>query len=297
MRFYAAGGVLWRPGPTDAEFLLVHRPKYDDWSLPKGKLEPGERPVRAAVREVQEETGLSPVLGRRLGIQEYALGEDRKTVDYWAMTPGPGAFSASAEVDSVEWLPLSAALARLSYERDREFVASFAAAPAPTATVVLVRHAKAGSRSKWSGEDALRPLDAVGRKQADGLRHTLRWFGPSAVYSAEPVRCVETVAPLAADLGLPVRPDPALSEDRYAEDPSAALKAVLTAAAAGGTTVLCSQGGVIPHVLAALAAESGVQIGRKSGTKIPARKAGTWSLTFAGATLQAADYYPDLPTA
>ena len=296
-RIEAAGGLLWRPGPAGPEFCLVHRPRYDDWSLPKGKLEPGERPLRAAVREVLEETGVAAVVGRRLTTQEYTLGPDRKVVDYWSMTPGVAAFRPSDEVDSLDWQPLPRALELLSYQRDREFVAGFAAEAVPTAVVLLVRHAKAGSRSKWSGADELRPLDSVGQRQADGLRHTLRWFAPERVSSAEPLRCVQTVAPLAADLGLPVQPEPGLSEEAYEQDPETAPKVLAAAAAAGGRTVLCSQGGVIPGVLRRLAAEHGVRIGRKSGSKIPARKASVWTLSFVDSRLVAADYYPDLATA
>ena len=298
VKILAAGGLLWRPGPAgQAEVCLVHRPKYDDWSLPKGKLEDGEHPLAAAVREVREETGVRAVVGRRLQTQEYTLGEDRKVVEYWSMTPAGGDFDATAEVDSLLWLPVPAAAGRLSYPRDRDFVRAFAALPAVTATVLLVRHAKAGSRAKWHGEDVLRPLDDTGRRQADGLRRTLRWFGPTAVHTAEPLRCVQTVAPLAADLGLPVEPEPALSEEAYEKDPEGGVYRVRAAAAAGGVTVLCSQGGVIPDLLGRLAAEDGVRPGRGSGSKIPARKSGAWALSFAGETLVAADYYPDLATA
>ena len=296
-RILAGGGVLWRPGPAGREFCLVHRPKYDDWTLPKGKLEPGEHPLRAAVREVWEETGVHAVVGRRLPTQEYALGEDRKIVDYWSMTPADGTFTASSEVDSLHWDAAAGAAERLSYERDREFLAAVAAEPVATAVVVLVRHAKAGSRSKWHGADALRPLDATGRRQADGLRETLRWFGPTAVRSADPLRCRDTVAPLAADLGLPVEVEAALSEETYGEDPAGGLDRVQAAAAAGGVTVLCSQGGVIPDLLASLSALHGVRLGRRSGSKIPARKSSAWTLSFVDGRLQAADYYPDLGTA
>ena len=168
-RIRAGGGLLWRPAGAGPEFCLVHRPRYDDWSLPKGKLDPGEHPLRAAVREVREETGVRAVVGRRLARQEYRLGEDRKTVHYWSMTPADGAFEASDEVDSLCWLPADAAAERLTYARDRQFLLSFAAGPAPTAVVLLVRHAKAGSRAKWKGEDAERPLDGTGQAQAEGL--------------------------------------------------------------------------------------------------------------------------------
>jgi 8-oxo-(d)GTP phosphatase len=296
-RILAGGGVLWRPVATGREICLVHRPRYDDWSLPKGKLHSGEHPLRAAVREVHEETGVHTVVGPRLATQEYRLGPDRKVVDYWSMTPADGTFVASDEVDSLRWVSFAEAAATLSYGRDREFVAAFAAAPVPTAMVLLVRHGKAGSRSSWKGEDALRPLDATGRQQAEGLRTALRWFGPEAVRAADLVRCEQTVAPLAADLGLTVGSEPALSEELYGKDPASGLDRVLAAAAAGGVTVLASQGGVIPDLVGTLAALHGVRPGRRSGSKIPARKSGVWALSFLDTRLLSADYYPDLATA
>jgi 8-oxo-dGTP pyrophosphatase MutT (NUDIX family)/phosphohistidine phosphatase SixA len=293
----AAGGVLWRPVPAGPEICLVHRPRYDDWSLPKGKLNAREHPLRAGVREVQEETGVRPVVGRRLGTQHYTLGEDSKSVEYWSMTPADGAFVASNEVDSLRWVSPAVAASVLSYDRDRELVAAFAAAPVPTAMVLLVRHAKAGSRSSWQGEDRLRPLDSTGRRQAQGLRRSLRWFGPTAVRSADPLRCVQTVAPLAEDLGLAVGREPALSEEVYEKDPAGGLDRVLAAAAAGGVTVLISQGGVIPDLLGTLAARHDVTLGQPAGGKIPARKSSVWALSFLDSRLLAADYYPDLAAA
>ena len=296
-RILAAGGVLWRPVATGIEVCLVHRPRYDDWSLPKGKLHAGELPLAAAVREVTEETGVRPVVGRRLPTQRYELGPDRKYVDYWAMTPADGTFVATDEVDSLRWVTPALAATTLTYDRDRNLVATFAAEPVPTAVVLLVRHAKAGSRSRWKGEDAQRPLDAAGRAQADGLRQALRWFGPTAVRSVDLVRCTQTVAAQAEDLGLPVGTDPALSEEAYGKDPAAALERVQAAAAAGGVTVLCSQGGVIPGLLDTLAERDGIVLGRRAGSKIPARKASTWALSFVDTRLVAADYHPDLALA
>jgi 8-oxo-dGTP diphosphatase len=296
-RILAAGGVLWRPVATAIEVCLVHRPRYDDWSLPKGKLHPGELPLAGAVREVIEETGVRPIVGRRLPTQHYELGPDRKYVDYWAMTPANGTFVATDEVDSLRWVTPKLAGSTLTYDRDRNLVATFVAQPVPTAMVLLVRHAKAGSRSRWKGEDAQRPLDATGRAQAEGLRHSLPWFDPTAIRSADPVRCVQTVAGLAEDLGLPVGIDPALSEEAYAKDPAVGLERVLAAAAAGGVTVLCSQGGVIPDVVGTLAERDRVALGRRAGSRIPARKASTWALSFVDTRLVAADYHPDLARA
>jgi len=288
----AAGGVLWRSGPDGLEVGLVHRPRYDDWSMPKGKLEGGEHPLYAACREVVEETGVRPTVGRRLPQQEYRLGRDRKTVQYWAMAALDGAdFVASDEVDVLYWARPADAAHRLSYPADRDLLHSFLAVPPPTATLLLVRHAKAGSRSRWRGEDRLRPLDPAGQVQAETLRGALRWFRPERVLSADPERCVQTVRPLAEDLGVSVEVDPAISESAYEKDPAAVLQRVLEVAGAGGRTVVCTQGTVIPGVVGTLGIEHGVAV---PAGKVPARKASVWALSFVDDRLVAADYYPDL---
>lgn len=116
----AAGGVVWRRSPSgDVEVLLVHRPRYDDWTVPKGKLDRGEDHAAAALREVEEETGLRCQLGPELGFTSYRDRRDRpKQVRYWAMAPTGGRFTPTAEVDEVRWLPLARARAVLTYERD-----------------------------------------------------------------------------------------------------------------------------------------------------------------------------------
>jgi 8-oxo-dGTP diphosphatase len=120
----AAGGVVFRAGTGGAlEVLLVHRPKYDDWSLPKGKLEPGETHEEAALREVEEETGLACELGRELPSTSYRDGKDRpKVVRYWAMRPLGGAFAPHAEVDEVRWATREEAARLLSHAHDRGVV-------------------------------------------------------------------------------------------------------------------------------------------------------------------------------
>jgi 8-oxo-(d)GTP phosphatase len=119
----AAGGALWRPADGGGiETALVHRPKYDDWSLPKGKPDGGEHPLETAVREVAEETGLEVVVGRRSVRTEYEVPEGPKRVDYWLMRVVGGAFERNAEVDELRWLPVGDAPGVLTYEFDRELV-------------------------------------------------------------------------------------------------------------------------------------------------------------------------------
>ena len=120
----AAGGAVWRRSASGGlEVLLVHRPRYDDWTVPKGKLDPGEGHAAAAVREVEEETGLRCTLGPELVSTEYVDRKGRpKQVRYWAMTPAGGEFTATDEVDEVRWVPVEAAGSTLTYARDGDVI-------------------------------------------------------------------------------------------------------------------------------------------------------------------------------
>lgn len=120
----AAGCVLWRRSPVDGrlEVCLVHRPKYDDWSHPKGKLKRGEEPLAAALREVEEETGYRATVGAELSTLRYMVGGRPKEVRYWAAEAGPGTFVPTTEVDRIVWLRPDAARRRLTQVRDRELV-------------------------------------------------------------------------------------------------------------------------------------------------------------------------------
>jgi 8-oxo-dGTP diphosphatase len=298
----AAGAVLWRPsggerdGAEGIEVALVHRPRYDDWSLPKGKVEAGEHLAQTAAREVAEETGHLARLGRPLGTTEYRVPAGRKTVRYWEATPVGEQVHAPAagEVDEVRWLPLRAALAHLSYAHERAPIRRLVARPFATATLLLVRHAKAGSRREWKGDDDQRPLDSAGRAQADRLEALLLVWGPRRVLSADRVRCVQTVEPLARAVGTTVESEPRFSEEGHAEDPDKALALVreLARQSAGAATVLCSQGGAIPAMVAALARTDGVALPSRGPDKVPARKGSTWVLSFAGDRLVDAEYLP-----
>ncbi len=125
----AAGALLWRDGPTGTEIAMVHRPKYDDWSLPKGKLDAGETEFEAAVREVAEETGYVADPGPGLGEVRYQVQAQRgpadKVVVYWAMYAREGAFTPTAEIDDLRWVSPDEASTSLTYARDREVVERF----------------------------------------------------------------------------------------------------------------------------------------------------------------------------
>jgi 8-oxo-(d)GTP phosphatase len=293
----AAGGALWRPADGGGiETALVHRPKYDDWSLPKGKPDEGEHPLETAVREVAEETGLEVVVGRRSVRTEYEVPEGPKWVDYWLMRVVGGAFERNDEVDELRWLPVEEACALVSHAHDRAVLADLARTDVPRQpSLLLVRHAKAGSKSDWDGPDELRPLDGRGRRQAARLAHVLPLFAPVELLTAERVRCRQTLEPLAERLGRSIGPLPELGEEEFAADPQAALAAVERLLgregddAAPGVAVVCSQGGAIPSVLAAL----GVRFaGVTSPPHPPSAKGSTWVLGGRPGAL-AADYYRD----
>ncbi|MGH3930678.1 MAG: NUDIX hydrolase [Pseudonocardiaceae bacterium] len=292
----AAGAVLWRrPSPGGrVELAVVHRPRYDDWSWPKGKPHKGELLPCTAVREVAEETGHAAILGPRLGSTRYLISAGQKVAHYWAARSAGGCFTASEEVDELRWLSPSGAADLLTYPHDRTLLSGIELATAVTRTSTLVRHAMAGRRAAWAGDDALRPLTEVGRRQAAALRELLPLFGSQRVHSAPVARCRQTVEGLAADLGVPVIDEPLLSEGGYTADPPAGLRRLTDVVAGPGPAVICSQGDVIPDALSRLADEAGL----KPAPVPPSRKGSFWVLSFGGdqptaMTLLAADYYDD----
>ena len=289
----AAGGVVWRPSGDDGrsiEIAVVHRERHDDWSLPKGHVDAGEHPLQTACREVVEETGLAVVAGRRGLTTRYEVDGTPKRVDYWVMRLAGGGFVANDEVDELRWLPPDEAAALCSYEHDREVVADAARTDLPRdVAVLLVRHGKAGSSDRWEGPDEERPLTPAGRAQARRLAGVLPLFEPASVGSATPLRCRQTVAPLAERLGLALAERREFGEPEFGGDPQEALDAVLRALDEPGVDVVCSQGGTIPAVLQAL----GVHGHGVTGLLPPAAKGSVWALGGRRGAL-VADYYRDL---
>ncbi|WP_346764540.1 NUDIX hydrolase [Rhodococcus sp. HNM0569] len=287
---FAAGAVVWRRSPRDperVEIALIHRPKYDDWSFPKGKLDPGETAIVAAVREVGEETGFRVRLGRYLAAETYPVPGHRKLkrVQFWAGELVDGEFAPNSEVDELRWWTPHDAVDQLSYPMDRKVLRRFGEASVDTSTILLVRHAKAGSRKRYKGDDADRPLETRGRAQADALVPQLEAFGARTVYSADRARCVQTVEPLATSLGTDIEIEPALSEEAYKADPARARERMLAIAAQGGVGVVCSQGGVIPDLVEWWSARDGVSLPPARN-----RKGSTWVLSFADGRMVAADH-------
>jgi 8-oxo-dGTP pyrophosphatase MutT (NUDIX family) len=219
----AAGGVLWRPADNAAglEIAVVHRPKYDDWSLPKGKIKSDEHPIVGALREVAEETGFTGVVGRDLGEIHYLKDGAPKRVRYWSMRCDDGRFRPNDEVDELAWLSPDSARKRLLPERDRDLVSGLGRRRLDTTAVVLLRHASAGERSS-DADDHARPLDARGTRQSDALIELLDAFDVRRVFSADRVRCVQTVEPYAQEIDVRIGVEPAFSEEGLADSPDAA---------------------------------------------------------------------------
>lgn len=281
----AAGGVVVRGGPDHREYLLVHRPRYDDWSLPKGKLGGRESFTEAAVREIREETGVEVDLGPQIGAVGYRLSNGRdKLVWFWAMTARGGDFVANDEVDAVRWLPHDEAAALVSYGRDRAVLSRAAELldDATTGRLYLVRHAHAGRRDQWRELDKARPLSSKGVMEASAIKEAL-WANPLQRLISSPFdRCRQTVEPLARALEIGLELSEAVTEGKGRAGCEAVLADVGAACA-----VLCTHGDVIGETVAALH-DAGIDVGESPRWD----KSSTWVLHTRGGGVVAADYVP-----
>jgi 8-oxo-dGTP pyrophosphatase MutT (NUDIX family)/broad specificity phosphatase PhoE len=267
----AAGGVILRRRDGALETLLVHRPRYDDLAFPKGKALDGEPDEATALREVLEETGLACGLGPELVGTQYTDPAGRpKSVRYWLMRPdGEGSFEPTREIDRLAWVDVADAPEILTYGRDRAVLDDAAGLAKP---LYLVRHAKAGSRQHWRGDDELRPLTVKGGRQAAGIAAGYAERPLVAVLSSPSARCVQTVEPLARSHGLQVRTVDWLAEGAAASTTRA------EALRLPGPAVLCSHGDVIPALVRGVADEGAAVDGplawKKGSTWVLERDAG-----------------------
>ncbi len=235
----------------------MHRPKYDDWSFPKGKLEPGESDRTAAVREVLEETGVRIRLGPSLTSQAYLVenGTGRlKHVHYWVGRAledhDVSEYAPNAEIDEVRWVEAGEAPDLLSYDYDRQTLAEALPFAKRSVPLVVLRHAAAGDKSRHEGDDRRRGLTADGERQADDLVPLLRAYGVTLVVSSSSDRCWRTVSPYAAERDLGVEVTHGLSQ----EDATAATVVHEVARILEERTpaVLCTHRPVLPMVFETL---------------------------------------------
>jgi 8-oxo-(d)GTP phosphatase len=258
----AAGVVCWRRAEDRLEVLLVHRPRYDDWSWPKGKVKDRESLPAAAVREAAEETGLEVVLGRPLGRIRYGLPDGRnKEVTYWAARP-VGALQRDGdqeradtppEVDALAWLAAPEARALLTRTSDGEplhLLEEYAdAGVLDTAPVLVVRHGTARPRDSWAGAEADRPLVSAGRRQSRALVPLVTCWRPARLVSSPWRRCLDTLAPFAAVAGLTLRTKGSLSEDGARRSPARAREQMQRLLDRARPVLLCTHRPVLAALL------------------------------------------------
>ncbi len=246
----AAGAVVLRRDHV----LLVHRPAYDDWSFPKGKLDRGEPAPVAAVREVGEETGVRVRLGVQLARQSYPNGRSTKVVDYWVGRvvgdPDVSGYVVNDEIDEVDWVPVDKAEKRLSYDRDHATLGEALVVGKKTRALVLLRHGKARSRKAWRKDDRNRPLLVAGAAQARAAVPMLAAYGVTRIVTSSSTRCADTVAPYAENTGWPLTRTADLSEEDATD--ASVLGIVDELLHADEDAVLCTHRPVLPSVYDAI---------------------------------------------
>ena len=254
----AAGAVLLTGSGIRRSVAVVHRPAYNDWSLPKGKCAKGEAAALTAVREVEEETGAQIRLGAPLADVRYQVPKGPKVVHYWVGTAlRINNRAPDGEVDQVEWLPVFQARERLTY-LDEQAVLDEALALPETTPFLITRHAKATARKHWDGEDHNRPLDPAGRKQARQVARLYQAYGVQQLRSSPLTRCLQTLAPYAETARIKVKPVPLLSEEAGAEHLAGVERHIRKLAVGAGRTTIptavCGHRPVLPAMLAGVEA-------------------------------------------
>ena len=293
----SAGALVWRLRPEanpipgtmipaqrqDIQVLIVHRPRYDDWSWPKGKREPGEAIPATAVREVEEETGVPIRLGAPLTVQRYRLGARvTKEVHYWVGFPDVSPetlrarplapLASTKEIDKCQWVGARKAMRLLTRRGDRrlleELLTRLAERTLYTRTLAVLRHAKATKRSHWEGTEMTRPLSRRGSSQVLRLLPALSALGINQIITSPWRRCVATVAPYATLSGTPLTTEASFTEDAYREDPSkmrSVVRGLLTESkldAPASPLAVCVHRPTIPGIIGELAPLTPNNLGR-----------------------------------
>ena len=257
----AAGAIVWRKHKDGfTEVAVIHRPKYDDWSFPKGKCEIGEELIASAHREVLEETNVSTEFGPFLGKVEYLTELGPKQVSFWsAKAIDERAFTPNTEVDQLKWLELTKVRQLLSMESDQTILDKFIKLKLESRALVLLRHAKAVSRQEWQADDDDRPLDDLGENQARRLLATYQVFNLSQIHTSDAVRCYSTVEPLAKGLGIKLEVTSKLSESGYRKDKERAFDYAKELFKEDINALICSHNPILPKMLNKLSKKSEVE--------------------------------------
>ncbi len=264
----SSGAIVWRERNDNLEVLLVHRPRYDDWSWPKGKVDAGESAPAAAVREVAEETGHVVVLGVPLPRLEYLTRAGyRKRVHYWAARPAhpdsaavsvrePVAAVDTDEIDEHQWLTVTKAATALTWADDivplTALIQAWEQGWLTATPLVVARHANARRRASWSDGEDTRPLSPLGYIDAARLLPVLSAFGITNVITSPWRRCLDTATPYAHALGVEPELAPQLTEDAHRTHPKQVHKLIAEVLHAGVPTLVCTHRPVLKTVLAEL---------------------------------------------
>lgn len=253
----AAGALPWRINSEGLEVLLIHRPRYDDWSWPKGKIDDGETLPECAAREVQEEIGLSAPLGIPLPPIHYHVASGLKVVHYWAVhANGARLVPDGKEVDRITWCVPEKAAKLLSNPSDvvplQHLQAAHQRGELNTWPLIVLRHAKAKPRSSWSKAEGERPLAATGIRQAQAVGRLLQVWKPARVVTSPWRRCVSTVAPYAKATGAKVKLVDALTEQRHARTPKKTAAVVGTVLDKQQPVVVCTHRPALPTMFGQL---------------------------------------------
>jgi 8-oxo-dGTP diphosphatase len=254
----AAGAVLWRKSEKKKiEVLIIHRPKYDDWTFPKGKAEIGEPLIACAYREVLEETNIETAFGPYLGEVEYLTNDGKKKVSFWsAKVVKEKEFKPNTEVDQLKWVEVTKVKEMLTLDTDRKILEQFLQIEPDTKPLVLLRHAKAVTRDEWQGEDDDRPLDSYGQNQAKRLLAMYQVFNLEQIHSSDAVRCYDTVVAIAKGLNIKLEVTGKLSESTFKKDKEKAFDYAKDLMKLNESVLLCSHNPILPKMLNKLTKKS-----------------------------------------
>ena len=258
----AAGAVVWRRDSNDEiEVALVHRTKYNDWSMPKGKAEENESLVACAYREVVEETGLSVRFGPRIGEVNYPVDGVNKSVTYWSarLLGVQGDFDKN-EIDEVRWVKPTEAIEMLDRTLEKEVIDKFLALELDTKPLILLRHAKAIERQEWAGDDTDRPLSSLGERQAKRLLSNFLPYAVEEIHSSSAVRCYETITPLARGLSVDFFFTDSLTEEAFSKNQERPIKYVHRLLVNDYTTMVCSHNPILPRIVSSFVDKFGVAV-------------------------------------